>query len=552
MQFFKREKMKKYLATRPETICSILQAGKLPETLPSYLKGQLLFFFDSPQEAALNSSTNSHQTFIVQLELRSSVSAINSSSQQKKRALDSDTNAISSSECSRFQPAAVEQVICYSERGEKILKNLLKQQRMPAIIVDATLFTLSCTTITNSSSSGYIPYSPDTKRSKTVLASSPSSLFSANSPRNSPYSEIKNERLIQRLSTPAEHIALLKQALAKAKKSLLITSYDIRHQALVHINFYTELEQTLSKGVKVYIYFNDSKGADEEALRTLSRFPNVKCEEAFTHSKFLCVDRQWVSIGSFNWLSSIREKSVNAQTEGSLVSHHGQLNKDLLQDIWSHLRFYRNIQFENYKAVCAFERREESQTTATYDLDSHSALEYIPSLDQHCGFLQEMLEQAKRKVVICSPFLSMRQFLADIDKTLLRTFTHRGVSLFIITSSQNFDYPQLDRYLKSINSDFIHLIDHRNFHLKTLIIDDEIISEGSFNWLSAVRDEESEFHNHEATLLVRGPAAGELIQQFYDSPIGQKMSGRQAQDCLNSLEAKQTQTTSQSSSSLRL
>lgn len=74
------------------------------------------------------------------------------------------------------------------------------------------------------------------------------------------------------------------------------------------------------------------------------------------------------------------------------------------------------------------------------------------------------------------------------------------------------------------------MIDHSNFHLKTLIVDDEVITEGSFNWLSAVRDEESEFHNHEATLLVRGSAASTLIQQFYDSPIGQKVLGCQAKN----------------------
>jgi len=50
-----------------------------------------------------------------------------------------------------------------------------------------------------------------------------------------------------------------------------------------------------------------------------------------------------------------------------------------------------------------------------------------------------------------------------------------------------------------------------------------------FNWLSAARDEASAFHNHEATLLVRGGAAGPLVQQFYNSPIGQKILLNQAQ-----------------------
>ena len=68
------------------------------------------------------------------------------------------------------------------------------------------------------------------------------------------------------------------------------------------------------------------------------------------------------------------------------------------------------------------------------------------------------------------------------------------------------------------------MIGYDDFHLKTLIIDDNIIAEGSFNWFSAVRNENSEYHNHEATLLVRGRAAAELIAEFYQSPVGELVS----------------------------
>lgn len=527
--------MKKYVVARPETICSILQEGKLPETLPNYLKDHQLYYFDSPQEAAINSSTQLHQTFIVQLNLDVDNTSAKSSysSDHKKRVRSNDTGMMFSASSNmpfgknaRLSVNAIEQVICYSDRGKSLLINLIRKSRLPSIIVDASLFTASNTPVVDSRSPSITVDAPKTKRTKTDLSASSSSLFSVRSPAKGP----GDTSLIQRLSTPAEHITLLKQALLQARKSLLITSYDISHQALVQINFYTELEQTLARGVKVYIYFNDIKGADTQALSILRGFPNVLCEEAFTHSKFLCVDKQWVSIGSFNWLSFVRQRSTDTQSEASLVSYHKTLNNDLLDDIWKHLRFYRNIQFENYRAVRTFERSEDNYTTATYELDQQSELEYIPSLDQHCGFLQEMLETAKRKIIICSPFLSMRQFLANIDEALLRTFSNRGVRLFIVTSSQNYDYPRLTSYLNKINSSFIHMIDHSNFHLKTLIVDDEVITEGSFNWLSAVRDEESEFHNHEATLLVRGSAANALIQQFYDSPIGQKVLGCQAKN----------------------
>lgn len=516
--------MKKYLAARPETICSILHEGKLPQSLPTYLRDHQLYFFDTPQEAALNSSTNLHQTFIVQCEAENSESTIPDLTFPKKRSLDQGKQDLSFHDEFRLLIETIEQVICYSERGEKTLRQLLKNHPHPTITIDPDRF--SCKTSTaHRSALDETSSSPAPKQARNTLSDNASTTFS-------PTTLIHRRRpttLVRRLSTPAEHIDLLKQALAKAEKSLLITSYDISHQALEQINFYDRLEQILIRGVKVYIYYNDCKGADEQALQILDRFPHVKCDEAFTHSKFLCVDDQWVCIGSFNWLSSIKENYIDEQIEGSLVSYQHDLNKDLLHDIWDHLRFYRNLQFENYRAAYSFERSERSYTTVIYELEDQSTLEYIPSLDQHCGFLQDMLAQAKHKVVICSPFLSMRQFLADANQVLLRSLVNRRVSLFILTSNHNSEYQQLVQYLSRINCTYLHVINNENFHLKTVIIDDEIIAEGSFNWLSAVRNEESTFHNHEATLLVRGNAADELVQQFYTSPIGQQILMKQSQ-----------------------
>ncbi len=328
--------------------------------------------------------------------------------------------------------------------------------------------------------------------------------------------------LIKRLSSPAEHVALLFKALEMAQKTLLITSYDVSHDALLSMNFYAQLRRALSRGVKVYIYYNDGKGADKEALKTLRKMDNVLCDEAFTHSKFLCVDSRWVSIGSYNWLSFHSEARTDERTEGTIVCYQRDLNKELIEDIWNHLRFYRNLQFDNRRALRHFDFDEKNHSTVSYDLTTRSELEYIPTLEQHCAFFQEILMKTKRKLVICSPFLSMQQCLEDIRRKDLYRLSQRGVKVYFVTSSQSRDYQALEEYLHKIHSENIYLIDHINFHLKTLIIDDEVIAEGSFNWLSATRNEESDFHNHEATLIVRGEAAIEPIANFYQSEIGQK------------------------------
>jgi len=48
-------------------------------------------------------------------------------------------------------------------------------------------------------------------------------------------------------------------------------------------------------------------------------------------------------------------------------------------------------------------------------------------------------------------------------------------------------------------------------HSKTLAIDDRIIVEGSFNWLSAVRNPTHPWSRHEVSLRYAGRKAGAMI-----------------------------------------
>lgn len=56
-----------------------------------------------------------------------------------------------------------------------------------------------------------------------------------------------------------------------------------------------------------------------------------------------------------------------------------------------------------------------------------------------------------------------------------------------------------------------------------MIVDDNMIAEGSFNWLSASREALSPHHNHEVSLVLEGSKAKDLIQDFYVSRVGQEV-----------------------------
>ena len=59
-----------------------------------------------------------------------------------------------------------------------------------------------------------------------------------------------------------------------------------------------------------------------------------------------------------------------------------------------------------------------------------------------------------------------------------------------------------------------------NFHAKTLLADDDLICEGSFNWLSAVTQIDHGANNFEMSVAVRGNIAHDMIQSFEKTAIG--------------------------------
>jgi len=50
-------------------------------------------------------------------------------------------------------------------------------------------------------------------------------------------------------------------------------------------------------------------------------------------------------------------------------------------------------------------------------------------------------------------------------------------------------------------------------HSKTIIIDNDIIVDGSFNWFSALRDEQSKYFREESSIVVKGEPAQDMIQK---------------------------------------
>jgi hypothetical protein len=143
--------------------------------------------------------------------------------------------------------------------------------------------------------------------------------------------------------------------------------------------------------------------------------------------------------------------------------------------------------------------------------------DHIEGLLAHREILREGIETARKRVLIVSPYLSVSALTEDDVETMVRSARRRGVEVTV-----GFD-PELNspggklkdgcleavERLKGAGAEVVEL---RRNHCKTLAVDGTWIVEGSFNWLSALRDPDHRFARSERSLRVRGMEAAVFVE----------------------------------------
>lgn len=140
----------------------------------------------------------------------------------------------------------------------------------------------------------------------------------------------------------------------------------------------------------------------------------------------------------------------------------------------------------------------------------------IATLDKHRKCLRYCFEEAEKRLLIFSPFISEAAIIADGVTALIKTAIERGVCVKIIT----------DEYLDMVNGRLkdsaeagrnilrkagAKLIVYKGIHNKTICVDNKLLIEGSFNWLSSVRDENSPYCRKETSVMLQGEGVNEMI-----------------------------------------
>ena len=324
---------------------------------------------------------------------------------------------------------------------------------------------------------------------------------------------------VTRLSTINDHVDCLRDGISSATRSILITSYGVNDEAFVNAGLYPLLSEARTRGVIVYVYNIDSKDIEPNVSRFFDQ-QGIRYDVAFTHAKLFAVDECMVAIGSYSWLA---KENI---WENATLRLSGRECTDLVPLLWKDLKYYRNLQFGNVRHVEEYEDDSQNYDVDTWSIGRSMTLSYLHTLNSHQDFITEIFESARRKIIMCSPFVSYYpDYQEDFTHKMLNKALRKNVHVYFVCRSDDRQLERLRHYLRDVLvSPFMHLVTMPGIHLKTVVVDDELIAEGSFNWLSASRDEESDAHNHEVTFVLDGEGAAEAIRNFYASPVGQEIT----------------------------
>ncbi|HVY53462.1 MAG TPA: phospholipase D-like domain-containing protein, partial [Gammaproteobacteria bacterium] len=355
-----------YLAAYPETVKSLLTEGILPPVVPAWIGIDKIVCTHKSLDCLKLGKHRQDQTFILALDLPSTIN-----STQELITL------------TKIEISWVKQIYVSTPRSSKLFNKLLTEHSFN-VLIEPKFFAANSPSqakrIRDLEEKQPEPeVKPNSSNTATIVNNT-----TVNTLLNVERDIYQNAEAVHRISSYDEHIKLLEIVFRFAQKSILITSFTLNQETLEKAKLFQLIIQATKRRVKIYIYYNDQKHLTTDIINFLKDH-GVSFDYAFTHSKLLVMDRKLVAAGSCNWLSMVNSKFPES-AEGSLIIQ-GDCN-DLIEDIWSHLRFYRNLQFDNSGAINKFLRNPDNDCRLIYDIDSQNQIGYIPSLNEHLDFLQ--------------------------------------------------------------------------------------------------------------------------------------------------------------------
>lgn len=147
---------------------------------------------------------------------------------------------------------------------------------------------------------------------------------------------------------------------------------------------------------------------------------------------------------------------------------------------------------------------------------------HINTLEGHRKVLRNAFQAARNSIRIFSPFIRIRAINDDGIPQLVTEALRKNVEVTIYTDPElnrdDNDKKQESRQFRegiallSKSGAIIKYV--KQEHSKTLMVDDNFLIEGSFNWLSAVRNRKNKYHRSERSLRYTGGDIKALIEKI--------------------------------------
>jgi hypothetical protein len=161
-------------------------------------------------------------------------------------------------------------------------------------------------------------------------------------------------------------------------------------------------------------------------------------------------------------------------------------------------------------------------TAPVKQLDELLPASRIDTLQRHRDALKWSIENAKEKLLITSPYLSIHAVQDDDLLNSLTKAVKRGVNVLVITSvdlNRDEDGQLKKNFVlaeSALQKTGCRVVRANRVHNKTLAVDDGWLIEGSFNWLSAVRDGNHSYSRREISFAQKGNGVTEAIDKEWE------------------------------------
>ena len=171
--------------------------------------------------------------------------------------------------------------------------------------------------------------------------------------------------------------------------------------------------------------------------------------------------------------------------------------------------------------------QEITDVDAVPEVRDGPAVERIDSLSGHRRQLRAAFEAARQRLLIVSPFLTPSAISKDRIPDLIKQAQRRNVEVVVAYCRD------LDRDKEKTDDAKALLFDAGakvwsldRVHNKTLAVDNQWIAEGSFNWLSAIRDPDHRFHRFEASVVIHPPDSNQMIEDVWRTMKAKREASR--------------------------